>query len=140
MMQSNLDSFFILWQERFQAGHHDVFLLVKQDNQVLGFCRTCDAKQSHNTLSSYGELSHLYLDPEKTARGLGRKLFAFAKSHLRNLNQKGTLLWTLEQNERARKFYEKQGMTTDGARRGNPEALGEGICEARYVLPFSQPT
>ena len=49
-------------------------------------------------------------------------------------------LWTLEKNVRARRFYERQGMTADGARKDEPEWLGEGVYEVRYVLPFESPS
>ncbi|MEM7736829.1 MAG: GNAT family N-acetyltransferase [Deinococcota bacterium] len=136
--QSDRDSFLALWQERFQAGHHDVHLLVDdQDYQTVGFCRTADSKAVGSALSGYGELTHLYLDTEKLAKGLGYKLFAFALDHLKALNYEGMLLWTLEQNQRARRFYERQGMTTDGAQRDDPAILGEGIFEVRYMLSFA---
>ena len=136
MEQYSLDTFVHLWQERFETGHHQVYLYVSDSgSDVVGFCRICEPGSDSKPPANFGELSHLYLDPQKTAKGYGHQLFSFALTTLK-VSYKGMLLWTLEHNERARAFYERHGMYTDGVRRDDPEALGEGIYEVRYVLPF----
>jgi len=45
-------------------------------------------------------------------------------------------LWTLEDNLNTRAFYERHGMLADGARKDEPDWLGEGVFEVRYVLDF----
>lgn len=44
------------------------------------------------------------------------------------------MLWVLERNLRARRFYEGFGLRPDGGRQTRPEWLGEGVYEVRYNL------
>lgn len=68
-----------------------------------------------------GWLDHLYVMPGHQSRGIGRSLLNEAKRAL----PAGFSLWTFEQNERARRFYEREGCVaaerTDGS--GNEERL-----------------
>ena len=65
-----------------------------------------------------GWLEQLYVDPGRLGEGIGRMLLELAKQLQPNL-----LLWTFQVNERARRFYERNGFEpvqmTDGA--GNQE-------------------
>ncbi|HMB92503.1 MAG TPA: GNAT family N-acetyltransferase [Rhodothermales bacterium] len=124
------------WKRSFKEGHHTIYLL-KDDHQVWGFCRICKARPLNNPPPDYGELTHLYLDPAHIATGQGHNLFMFAVDRIRQQGYAGMLLWTLERNTRARRFYEQHGMSLDGARRDEPAWLGEGVYEVRYVLPFA---
>ncbi len=67
------------------------------------------------------ELLYLYLDVGWTGRGIGSELLDHAK--LRRLG--GFTLWTFQQNEGARRFYERHGLVpiefTDGE--GNEEKM-----------------
>lgn len=65
------------------------------------------------------ELMYLYLDVGWTGRGIGSELLAHAKRR----RPGGFTLWTFQQNEGARRFYERHGLVplefTDGE--GNEE-------------------
>lgn len=123
------------WKEWFQAGNHNVMLLIEAD-EILGFIRTCPTRPVARPPAGYGEMTHLYLDPNIIAKGYGHQLFEQAKQMLANAGYLGMILWTIEGNVRARNFYENHGMKTDGARVDEPAWLGEGVYEIRYVLPF----
>ena len=60
------------------------------------------------------ELKYLYLDVGWTGRGIGSALLDHAKER----RPDGFTLWTFQQNEGARRFYERHGLTaiefTDG--------------------------
>ena len=65
-----------------------------------------------------GWLNHLYIHPDHQGEGIGAQLLAMA------MDGEGALqLWAFQQNERARRFYEKRGFAvvelTDGS--GNEE-------------------
>lgn len=53
-----------------------------------------------------GELLHLYLDVGHSGRGIGSQLLDLAKAR----RPEGFTLWTFQQNERARRFYERHGL------------------------------
>jgi len=52
------------------------------------------------------ELVHIYLDAASTGRGIGTELLDLAKTRLPG----GFTLWTFQQNEGARRFYERHGL------------------------------
>jgi GNAT superfamily N-acetyltransferase len=53
-----------------------------------------------------GWLEQLYVDPKRLGEGIGRMLLDLAKELQPNL-----LLWTFQVNDRARRFYERNGFT-----------------------------
>lgn len=57
----------------------------------------------------YGEIVTIYLLPEYIGQGIGSALIEHCISELKLLGFKNILLWVLEENIRARKFYEKHG-------------------------------
>jgi GNAT superfamily N-acetyltransferase len=66
-----------------------------------------------------GWIEHLYIAPERAGEGIGRRLVELAKAR-----SAGHLeLWTFQVNDRARRFYERNGFAavelTDGS--GNEE-------------------
>jgi GNAT superfamily N-acetyltransferase len=64
-------------------------------------------------LPNFGELMALYVDPAHVGTGVGRLLIAAAWERLRGLGVAGALLWVLEANARARRFYERDGWSFD---------------------------
>jgi GNAT superfamily N-acetyltransferase len=79
----------------------------------------------------YGELHGLYVDPDKWARGAGRALLARAEEELA-ATWADAILWTLEDNPRARRFYEAAGWHTDGMT-GSFDRLGVSAPIVRYA-------
>jgi GNAT superfamily N-acetyltransferase len=80
------------------------------DGVVVGMLATYPAK-----------LDQLFLDPDWKSRGVGKVLFAEAK----RLMPCGFTLWANTANDRARAFYERQGMalTELGPRPDKPEQI-----------------
>jgi ribosomal protein S18 acetylase RimI-like enzyme len=64
-----------------------------------------------------GEVVALYVDPNHYGAGLGRLLMAEARRGLRERGFDAALLWVLDGNERAQRFYEREGWSPDGASR-----------------------
>ncbi|MFF3731039.1 GNAT family N-acetyltransferase [Streptomyces sp. NPDC002476] len=65
-----------------------------------------------------GEIYALYVRPDLIGRGAGRALLAEAHA-LMGLDERGqgfrtVVLWVLEANRRARRFYERSGYRADG--------------------------
>jgi ribosomal protein S18 acetylase RimI-like enzyme len=77
-----------------------------------------------------GELYAIYVDPDEWSRGAGRALIARAERRLAEEYTEATL-WVLEDNPRARRFYEAAGWQTDGARQ-TVVRLGVSPPEVRY--------
>ena len=74
-------------------------------------------------------VDYLYLEPKVTGRGIGSALLDHAKKR----RPKGFTLWTFQQNEGARRFYERHGLRairfTDGE--GNEERTPDVLYEWR---------
>jgi len=64
-----------------------------------------------------GELYSLYVSERVLGRRVGHRLLAFAVAQLRAMLYGSAVLWVLERNERARRFYEREGWSSTGARR-----------------------
>jgi GNAT superfamily N-acetyltransferase len=77
-----------------------------------------------------GELYAIYVDPGEWSRGAGQALVARAEERLAEEYAVATL-WVLEDNPRARRFYEAAGWRLDGARQ-QVERLGVSPPEVRY--------
>lgn len=124
-----------VWREWWRGdGVH--LRVAEAEAGLAGFLRRCPARPIDDPPKDYAEVTHLYLDPQQIGTGLGAALLSEALRDARAEGYCGLLLWTLEANERARRFYERFGLRTDGARHSEPAWLGEGVHEVRYVLAF----
>jgi ribosomal protein S18 acetylase RimI-like enzyme len=79
-----------------------------------------------------GELYAIYVHPDQWGTGVGRRLIAAGEERLRALGHTEALLWVLEDNPRARRFYEAAGWSTDGTIRPI-EIFGIEVPEIRYT-------
>ena len=87
-------------------------LVLEEGGQLIGTARTGPSRWPKYPDS--GEIVSLYLLPEFTGRGYGRPLLAAAVGTLADQGYRDVLLWTLEENRRARRFYEKAGFVSTG--------------------------
>ncbi len=60
-------------------------------------------------LAGWGEVVSLYLLPEYMGKGYGARLLSAALEELKGMGFREAFLWTLKENRRARRFYERQG-------------------------------
>jgi ribosomal protein S18 acetylase RimI-like enzyme len=95
--------------------------------------------QDHEDLDpAYGEILALYVEPERWSTGVGRALMAVACDHLVDAGRPQVRLWVLEDNARARRFYERSGLAPDGERQTYAVPLSGGrdpvaLEEIRYA-------
>lgn len=96
------------WRARFSGAEKHPFFVVLAENasQLAGFA--CVFPDRDPLWGSY--LDNLHVAPGLTGRGIGRQLLCEAARHLQqNRSTGGLYLWVVEQNHRARRFYEKAG-------------------------------
>ena len=79
-----------------------------------------------------GELYTIYVDPGRWGTGVGRELIRAGEERLRELGYGKVVLWVLDGNRRAQRFYESAGWAADGEQR-TIEFFGETIPEVRYA-------
>ncbi|GAA3337718.1 GNAT family N-acetyltransferase [Amorphoplanes nipponensis] len=110
-------------------------LVAVDDDTVIGFTSfgpyRVDSGAGFNP--AIGELYAIYVDPARWSGGTGRKLLAAARAGLAEAGHPAMRLWVFADNQRARRFYERAGLTPDGARQFyTPRGRTEQLPEVRY--------
>lgn len=82
--------------------------------------------------ATQGEVYALYVAPDEMATGVGRALMAELTSRAEARGLSELLLWVVEENHRARRFYEKAGFAPDGLEESY-EVAGVRVPEVRYA-------
>ena len=92
---------------------------------AFGICRDDDKINA-------GEVYAIYLLEAFWNNSYGKQMMDFAVEKLKRAGYREVIVWVLEDNQRARRFYEKYGFVHDGCYK-NIE-IGEILVETRYVL------
>lgn len=93
----------VRWFERRVKGGTPI-LVADSDSGIAGFCLIGPSEEP-----GWGEIFAIYVDPSRWGGGYGHALLNEAESVLRKDGHSSALLWVLEDNPRARRFYERQG-------------------------------
>lgn len=110
-------------------------LVAEVDGEIVGFVSVGAARDE----DADGELYAIYVQPDRWGSGVGRSLIEAGEKRLRELGYREVLLWVLEDNPRARRFYEAAGWSTDGTTRPI-EIFGVEVPEIRYVKRLAAST
>jgi GNAT superfamily N-acetyltransferase len=97
---------------------------------VVGFASVGPSRDEEGV----GELYAIYVDPDAWSTGTGRALIERAEEQLRAEYPSATL-WVLEDNPRARAFYERAGWAADGDWKAE-QRFGVRAAEVRYRKAF----
>ena len=82
-------------------------LVIIENGLIIGTSGICRSRWKQ--YSDYGEIVSIYFLPEYMGKGFGNHLLKRCIEELKRLGFDRILLWVLEDNIRARKFYEKNG-------------------------------
>lgn len=118
------------WASNFQQSGFSDFVLI-DNGKYIG--TACICKSRWEKFADYGEIVSIYLLPEYFSKGYGKLLMDACVENLHKRNYDKILLWVLEDNIRARKFYEKNGFNCTDELQVN-EICGKEIREVMYVL------
>jgi GNAT superfamily N-acetyltransferase len=110
------------------SGDEAVYVAV-DDGRVIAFVSVGAARELEGT----GELYAIYALPEAWGSGAGPALMRVGVDALRIAGYGEAILWVLEDNPRARRFYEREGWALDGGRKED-EFLGMKVPEVRYRI------
>lgn len=109
-----------------QIGRGEGLIVADSGADPTGFCFFGDSVDG-----GWGEVFAIYVHPDHWGRGHGHRLLLMAERCLAGRSHKRALLWVLEENRRARSFYERQGWVL-----GKPirieEIGGTQVTEVRY--------
>jgi ribosomal protein S18 acetylase RimI-like enzyme len=119
------------WRSRLVVPPFGWTTVVCEDSEiVIGFASTGPSRDE----DELGELYAIYVDPEAWSTGAGRALMVAAETALA-ADYGAALLWVLDDNPRARGFYERGGWAPDGVRKAE-ERFGVRASEVRYRKDF----
>ena len=118
------------WLNDGDSGSHCDAYVVLHDGRYVGTSAIRAARDE--SMAGWGEIISIYLLPEYFGKGYGAPLFRRAVSALAEQGFSRIYLWVLEENTRARKFYEKQGFCPNGDT-AHIEIGGKALAELRYV-------
>jgi ribosomal protein S18 acetylase RimI-like enzyme len=115
------------WERILAAGQSDVF--VAAADGIVGFVSTGDSRDA----DAEAELFAIYVLPDAWGTGAGSALMRAGIEAMRLRASGDAVLWVLDDNPRARRFYEREGWTLDGERKAD-EYLGLRVAEVRYRI------
>jgi len=105
--------------------------IVFEENEPAGFISFGKCRYSNND-KSWTELWRIYLLPKFWGSGIAKELIEWGINEIHKSNFTNVELWVLEDNKRARKFYEKIGFIHDNTSQ-IIDIMGVGLKEIRYV-------
>ncbi|BCY14431.1 GNAT family N-acetyltransferase [Actinoplanes sp. L3-i22] len=118
------------------AGPGRQTVVAVRDDRVIGFAGFGPDREDPRL----GELYAIYVDPDAWGSDAGRLLFETARHGLasppRGPAFPAMRLWVLAGNARARRFYERAGMTTDGVTVTHRAGAGIELPKLRYTRPL----
>ena len=88
------------------------FHVIQYDEKTIGIMRL--APPQDDVGNDIYELHCLYLYPDYFRMGIGTKAMEFAFDMARGLKKTAMIVWVLDENVKAIKFYENCGFTKDG--------------------------
>ncbi|HUZ94049.1 MAG TPA: GNAT family N-acetyltransferase [Edaphobacter sp.] len=111
-------------------------IVAEEDGHIHGFATTSPSRDTD--AADHGELCALYVDPTQWGRGIGVALVTAARTHLAHAGFRDAVLWVLDGNLRAERFYQRDGWASDGVHRTDT-VWGVTVGEVRYLRPLSAP-
>ena len=108
-----------------------VYYYVMYNEKMVGFLII--NKNRDGNMPGIGEIWAIYLMDEFCGKGYGKKLLDFEVNELKRLGCRQIYLWVLEENGRARRFYEKHGFRFTGTVR-EVSRYGAQLIQVEYVL------
>lgn len=120
-----------VWRQVSQAPDQAIFVSENSEGAIVGFVSLCPSRDEDAQLST-GEVAAIYVLPDSWSGGQGKDLMDAAIHEGRTRGFSEITLWVLEGNQRARRFYETYGFTSDGATKEDNRGGNFTIREVRY--------
>jgi ribosomal protein S18 acetylase RimI-like enzyme len=118
-----------IWRQRLAEPEARHTVLAEDGGSVVGFASFGDGRD----VVGEGELYAIYVLPEAWGSGAGPALLAAAVGAMHASGFTSAILRVLDDNPRARRFYEREGWRQDGETR-EEEFLGVAITEVGYRI------
>jgi ribosomal protein S18 acetylase RimI-like enzyme len=105
-------------------------LVAEDAHKLLGFSNLCPSRDDDDP-TMVGEITSFYVLPETWGKGVGRRLMTASLAAFVQAGYTLGILWVLNTNTRAIRFYEVNGWRPDGAVK-SADLRGVSIQELRY--------
>jgi ribosomal protein S18 acetylase RimI-like enzyme len=116
-----------MWRQILRDPKQTALVAEDDAGRIVGWCTVAPSRDE----DADGELWGIYVLSEAWGSGAGTALLAAGVDALRESGSREVILWVLEDNPRARHFYEREGWALDGSRKED-EFLGVPVTEVRY--------
>lgn len=103
-------------------------------SKIVGFSHA-DTSGDEDAGPQVGEVTSIYLLEQYVGMGIGHRLWDAALSQLRESGHTVCSVWVLATNRLGRSFYERMGMSLDGATK-EQSVGGSTLTEVRYRFPL----
>ncbi len=123
------------WAERIADQEWPIFL-IEASGEGVAFCHMIPTKDPDDDPHRVGHITSLHMLPQLRGIGYGRALLELVFKEFRQRGMAEVTLWVLEENTKARQFYEKHGFRLDGGRKMYPQTT---VPEVRYRIRLSEP-
>ena len=117
--------------EQTDPSRDGILVVGAEDGAIAGFASFGPSRDGDTDPRVTGEVFAIYADPDAWGTGTGRALMAGAVAELARLGHADAILWVLDTNDRARRFYALAGWREDGALKTDG-SRGFDITELRY--------
>lgn len=107
-------------------------LIVTENGGMIGTSSFCPSR--FEDMEGWGEVVSIYLLPDFMGKGYGKRLFEEVLRELEEMGFRDIFLWVLEENTKAREFYERQGFVPNG-KYLDDNIGGKPLREIMYVRP-----
>ncbi len=106
-------------------------LILIENGLIIGTASFCKSRWDNH--SDFGEVVSIYFLPDYIGKGYGHHLLKKCIEELNGLGFSKILLWVLEENMRARKFYEMNGFICSEEYL-NDNIGGKNLREVMYTI------
>ena len=117
--------------EQTHPSQGGVLVVAAEGGEITGFASFGPSRDSDTDPRVTGEVFAIYADPDAWGTGIGRALMSSAVAELARLGYANAILWVLDTNDRARRFYALAGWEEDSAHKTDG-SRGFDITEIRY--------
>ncbi len=117
-----------VWKKMLE-NNTDTHYVILEGDTIVGFT-SINPSRDADAPDGMFELTGLYLDPDHIGKGYGKRAMDFVKHEASARGYTVISLWMLDQNNRAKRFYEKAGFAPDGTKKNS--GLGN-TQEERYI-------
>jgi GNAT superfamily N-acetyltransferase len=121
------------WRQWIKDAREPAATLVaaREDGGIVGFASLSPSRSPDADAALEGEIQAIYLLPGWWGHGVGRRLMDEGLRRLSGAGYHEAILWVLETNRRARRFYEAGGWHADGSTKTD-SSRGFPLSEVRY--------